>query len=111
MCSAPLDLFSMLELGGQQVKIKDNLFEFFFGEIKVVFLTCLFLLQPSSAMVAMNQLSQQQQQQQQQQLGRSSSSGGGTGTGGNQSSSIHSSSHSSAPNPKRMYEEAQMVRR
>ena len=98
MCSAPLDLFSMLELGGQQ---------------------------PSSAMVAMNQLSQEQA------LGNGGShvwnrgrrgggggggaagrgGGGGGGIGGAGSSSSPSKKGSSAPNPKRMFEEAQMVRR
>ncbi len=87
MCSAPLDLFSMLELGGQQ---------------------------PSSAMVAMNQLSQQ--------LaggsgggvwarGRRGAAGEGSGSAGAPSSSSSKKGSSSAPNPKRMFEEAQMVRR
>merc|ERR1712241_711029 len=66
MCSAPLDLFSMLELGGQQ---------------------------PSNAMVAMNQLT----------------------TGGQQNLATVNrrprKKPQGVPNPKRMFEEAQMVRR
>ena len=66
MCSAPLDLFSMLELGGQQ---------------------------PSNAMVAMNQLT----------------------TGGQHLKAMRDQRRrkkvSGVPNPKRMFEEAQMVRR
>lgn len=66
MCSAPLDLFSMLELGGQQ---------------------------PSNAMVAMNQLT----------------------AGGQYLATVNRSRRkkkaSGMPNPKRMFEEAQMVRR
>ncbi|CAB4069754.1 RAPGEF2 [Lepeophtheirus salmonis] len=64
MCSAPLDLFSMLELGGQQ---------------------------PSNAMVAMNQLS----------------------TGGQHLATVNRRRKKTTglPNPKRMFEEAQMVRR
>ncbi len=59
MCSAPLDLFSMLELGGQQ---------------------------PSSAMVAMNQLT----------------------AGGQHLASVNRrrKKTSGVPNPKRMFEEA-----
>jgi Rap guanine nucleotide exchange factor 2 len=63
MCSVPLDLFSMLELGGQQ---------------------------PSSAMVSMNQLTTGQHLANRRQ-GRKKTAG--------------------IPNPKRMFEEAQMVRR
>merc|ERR1719219_2587408 len=64
MCSAPLDLFSMLELGGQQ---------------------------PSNAMVAMNQLT----------------------TGGQNLATVNRrrKKPQGVPNPKRMFEEAQMVRR
>merc|ERR1739838_522224 len=64
MCSAPLDLFSMLELGGQQ---------------------------PSNAMVAMNQLT----------------------TGGQNLATVNRRRKKphGLPNPKRMFEEAQMVRR
>jgi Rap guanine nucleotide exchange factor 2 len=62
MCSVPLDLFSMLEVGGQA---------------------------PSNAMVAMNQLTTGQ--------GLASRRGRKKTTG--------------IPNPKRMFEEAQMVRR
>jgi len=62
MCSVPLDLFSMLELGGQQ---------------------------PSSAMVSMNQLTTGQHLANRR--GRKKTAG--------------------IPNPKRMFEEAQMVRR
>jgi len=65
MCSAPLDLFSMLELGGQQ---------------------------PSNAMVAMNQLT----------------------TGGQNLATVKRGRRkkpTGVPNPKRMFEEAQMVRR
>lgn len=65
MCSAPLDLFSMLELGGQQ---------------------------PSNAMVAMNQLT----------------------AGGQYLATVNRNRRKKAsglPNPKRMFEEAQMVRR
>merc|ERR1711963_1309524 len=64
MCSAPLDLFSMLELGGQQ---------------------------PSNAMVAMNQLT----------------------TGGQNLATVNRrrKKQQGVPNPKRMFEEAQMVRR
>merc|ERR1719348_726233 len=65
MCSVPLDLFSMLELGGQQ---------------------------PSSAMVSMNQLTTGQH------LARGQGRTGRKKTAG-------------IPNPKRMFEEAQMVRR
>ncbi|XP_059092785.1 rap guanine nucleotide exchange factor 2-like isoform X1 [Tigriopus californicus] len=65
MCSAPLDLFSMLELGGQQ---------------------------PSNAMVAMNQLTAGGQYLATVNRNRRKKNGG-------------------VPNPKRMYEEAQMVRR
>merc|ERR1719150_794267 len=63
MCSVPLDLFSMLELGGQQ---------------------------PSLAMVSMNQLTTGQHLANRRQ-GRKKTAG--------------------IPNPKRMFEEAQMVRR
>merc|ERR1719219_1918852 len=63
MCSVPLDLFSMLELGGQR---------------------------PSNAMVAMNQLTTGQHLANRRQ-GRKKTAG--------------------IPNPKRMFEEAQMVRR
>ena len=64
MCSAPLDLFSMLELGGQN---------------------------PSSAMVSMNQLT----------------------AGGQYLATVNRrrKKTSGVPNPKRMFEEAQMVRR
>ena len=65
MCSAPLDLFSMLELGGQQ---------------------------PSNAMVAMNQLT----------------------AGGQYLATVNRNRRKKThgvPNPKRMFEEAQMVRR
>ena len=70
MCSAPLDLFSMLELGGQT--------------------------QPSNAMVAMNQLT-------------------AAGHGGQYLAAVNRNrmrkKASGMPNPKRMFEEAQMVRR
>uniref|UniRef100_A0A1B0CL51 Putative camp-regulated guanine nucleotide exchange factor n=1 Tax=Lutzomyia longipalpis TaxID=7200 RepID=A0A1B0CL51_LUTLO len=73
MCNSPNDLLTMLELRGQP---------------------------PSSAMVALNQMSV-------------ATSGGGTSNflGGGQATVKRRKKSTAAPNPKKMFEEAQMVRR